>query len=96
VSAFIIVNLTVKDPESFQSYLQQVPATLKDFSGGMLTKGKVSKVFAGKHDKDIVGILKFPNLESANGWYESEAYQALIPIRDKGADVGAVSYEVLE
>jgi uncharacterized protein (DUF1330 family) len=31
-------------------------------------------------------IVRFPDKESAIAWYESPAYQALIPIRTAGLD----------
>jgi len=96
MNAFIIIHLTVTDPEKFQAYLQAVPETLQPFDGGVLAKGMVSKVFSGDHDKKVVGILKFPSLEKANDWYQSAAYQKLVPIRDQAAEVAAISYEVLE
>jgi len=55
-----------------------------------------SKVFSGEHDKKLVGILKFPDVEKANNWYQSAAYQKLIKIRDQAAEVDAISYEGLE
>ena len=50
-------------------------------------------VLSGHHDHRNVGILKFPDLNQAHGWYESEAYQCLISNRDAAADMTVVSYE---
>ena len=41
---------------------------------------------------DIV-VIRFPNLVAADGWFKSEAYQALIPLREQAADVMLTSYE---
>jgi len=29
-------------------------------------------------------VIQFPDRESAENWYNSEAYQAIIPTRDQG------------
>jgi uncharacterized protein (DUF1330 family) len=38
-------------------------------------------------------VIRFPNLAAANGWFMSDAYQALIPLREQAADVLLTSYE---
>jgi len=92
MTAFMIFHSTVKDPDNFMSYAKSVAATLEPFGGRVLTKGKAKKVFAGEHTHQTVGVLSFPNLENAHGWYESEAYQSLIPARDAAADMTVISY----
>ena len=93
MSAFLIFHSAIKNPEKFQVYAQAVPATLKSFGGTLMAKGKSARVLSGKHDHSTVGILKFSNLSQAHGWYESDAYQSLIPIRNEAADMTVISYE---
>jgi uncharacterized protein (DUF1330 family) len=38
---------------------------------------------------DGVVLLQFPTVEDAKGWYDSPAYQAAVPHRQKGADYRA-------
>jgi len=92
MTALMIFHSTVKDPDNFMTYAKSVPATLEPFAGSVLTKGKVEKVFAGEHTHQSVGVISFPSLENAHGWYESEAYQSLIPVRDAAADMMVISY----
>lgn len=93
MSAFLIFHSAVKNPEKFQAYAQAVPATLKSFGGTLMAKGKSARVLSGTHDHSTVGILKFTDLSKAHGWYESEAYQSLIPNRNEAADMTVISYE---
>jgi uncharacterized protein (DUF1330 family) len=37
----------------------------------------------------IIGMRKFPSFEVAQGWYNSEAYQAILPLR-QAASTGSV------
>ncbi|NGY04001.1 DUF1330 domain-containing protein [Solimonas terrae] len=39
---------------------------------------------------DGVILLEFPTLEDARAWYDSPAYQAALPHRQKGADYRAM------
>ena len=38
-------------------------------------------------------LIRFPDLEAANGGHDSAAYQALIPLRMQAADVVLLSYD---
>jgi uncharacterized protein (DUF1330 family) len=91
--AFMIFHSTVTDREAFFAYARSVPATLLPFGGTILAKGKTERVLAGEHRHTNVGIIRFPDLDKAHRWYLSEAYQALIPIRDAAADITVVSYQ---
>ena len=93
MSAFVIFHSTVKDPAKFQAYAQAVPSTLTPFSGEVALRGKVAGVLAGEHGHQTVGVLKFPDQTTAKDWYDSDAYQSLIPNRDEAADMVVVSYD---
>lgn len=93
MGTFMIFHSNVKDSKKFQGYAQSVPNTLKPFGGELMAKGKAMKVLSGSHDHQNVGILKFPDSANANGWYESQEYQDLIPSRDEAADMTIISYE---
>jgi uncharacterized protein (DUF1330 family) len=48
---------------------------------------------SGEHSYIDTVVILFPDANSAAGWHNSEAYQALIPIREQAADIVLVSYE---
>ena len=41
----------------------------------------------GESDFERVIILKFPDADVARNWYNCEEYQALIPLREEGANM---------
>jgi uncharacterized protein (DUF1330 family) len=43
------------------------------------------------HGERVV-IVEFPDLDSLRRWHDSSEYQALIPLRNQGADVVLTSY----
>ena len=95
MSAFVVFHGNINDPDKFGVYAKGVPPTLQPFNGELSLRGKVGRVLAGNHDQKIVALLKFPDLENVHAWYESDAYQALIPLRDEAADVTVISYDEL-
>lgn len=93
MNAFLIFHSTVKDPEKFQIYAQSVSTTLATYNGLVVQKGKVAGVLEGEHEHRAVGILKFPDLDTALGWYNSPDYQSLIANRNAAANMTIISYE---
>jgi len=38
-------------------------------------------------------VIRFPDPASLRRWFESPAYQALIPLREQAADVTLIGYD---
>jgi len=57
-------------------------------------RGKVDSVLAGQHPRNIMAVIEFPDSATLKEWYNSDAYQKLIPLRTRAADVTFISYEV--
>ncbi len=91
--AYVIGHIRVKDADKWDRYRSQVPATLQPWGAELVFRGARAATLAGEHDYDDVVVIRFPNLEAANGWHGSAAYQALIPLRMQAADVVLLSYE---
>lgn len=87
MAAFLIVHLTVKDPDKMKTYAGSVGPTLAPFGGEILKRGAVAEVITGAHDHKMTAILTFPDQASLKGWYDSDAYQALIPNRNEAAEM---------
>jgi uncharacterized protein (DUF1330 family) len=95
MSAFMIFHVKIKDPDRFARYGACVGPTLEQFGGEVRLRGKVASTLAGEHDYHAVGMLEFPDRQSAEAWYNSPDYQALTALRDDAADVLAVCYDSL-
>lgn len=96
MAAFFIVKTTVKDPECYQTYVHSVGPTLAPFGGKALLRGKAVEALAGTLTHQMVGIIEFADIDALNAWHRSEAYQALIPLRSRAADISIISYVVPE
>lgn len=93
MTAYVIGHITVQDPEKWQEYRAQVPATLAAWGGELVLRGKRVAVLSGEHAHADAVVIRFPDLDAVNGWYSSAAYQALIPARDQGAQIVLVCYD---
>ena len=97
MSALMIARITVKDPGKFQEYLSQTQKVAVPYGAALLHRGRVARSLTGeKEDHELAVLVKFPNLQEIDEWYSSDAYQPLKALRDEGADMQMISYEVLE
>lgn len=96
MSAFFVATVSVKDGEKFKEYAAKSAETFRPFSGELVIRGKFVGTFVGNAGHQATAVVKFPNLDALESWYASDAYQALIPLRDEASDITIVKYEVPE
>jgi uncharacterized protein (DUF1330 family) len=90
--AFVVGQMTVKNPEKWAQYRSQVLATLLPFGGELVFRGEQVQSFSGVNPHPDIVVIRFPSLGNAQGWHASAAYQALIPLRQEAADVVLTTY----
>lgn len=94
MSAFFIATVTVKDAEKFQEYAVKSKVTFDLFEAEIIARGKYQGSLTGKADHQTAAIVKFKDMDSLEKWYESDEYQALIPLRNQAADMTISKYVV--
>jgi uncharacterized protein (DUF1330 family) len=90
--AFVVGQMTVKQPEKWAQYRSQVLATLLPFGGELVFRGEQVQSFSGVNPHPNIVVIRFPSLDHAQDWHASAAYQALIPLRQAAADVVLTTY----
>ena len=83
--AFLVAEVEVTDPATFKEYAQKYPATLAPFGAKAIAQGGKVEALEGAPPAGRVVIVQYPNLKAAEDWWNSPAYQELIPIRQKAA-----------
>jgi uncharacterized protein (DUF1330 family) len=74
-----ILNDVTIGPEIVE-YLERIDATLAPFDGHFIVHGAQAQVLEGKDPGTLVAI-EFPDRANAEGWYASDAYQAILALR---------------
>ena len=82
---YLIARIEVHDETAYREYAQNVPATLVRYEGKFVVRGGRTEPLEGDGPLQRNVVLEFPSLASARDWYESEGYQALIPLRQAAA-----------
>ncbi|MDO3703212.1 DUF1330 domain-containing protein [Micromonospora sp. C28SCA-DRY-2] len=82
MTAYVIAHL--RDPEELHpqvlEYMERIQATMDPFSGRFVVHGGPVDVREGSWPGSVV-MLRFPSTQHARNWYESAAYQAILPLR---------------
>lgn len=92
-AAYVIGHISVKDADKWAAYRSAVPATLAPWKAELVLRGTLSEVLSGSHAHSDTVVIRFPDLAAVHGWYQSAAYQALIPLRSAAADLDLVVFE---
>jgi uncharacterized protein (DUF1330 family) len=93
MAAYLVGQITVKDPELWKEYTSRVPATFVPYGAEIVFRGRRASSLAGELDLDLVAVVRFPDHEALLAWHGSSAYQALIPTRDAAADTVVMGYK---
>jgi uncharacterized protein (DUF1330 family) len=70
-------------------YIERIQATLDPFDGQFLVHGAEVDVKEGPWPGTVV-VIEFPDRGAAQAWYDSPAYQAILPLRTDNIDGSAV------
>ena len=80
MSVYVIAEIEVTDPDRYAEYGTLANASVLRHGGRFVVRGGPSEIIEGDWSGRIV-VLEFDSLEAARGWYDSDDYQACLPIR---------------
>lgn len=83
--AYVIAEVEVTDPTTMQKYGEKVPETLAPFNHHYLVRSAKIQTLEGEPPKGGVVVIAFDSAEKAREWWDSPAYEAIKPIREKAA-----------
>jgi uncharacterized protein (DUF1330 family) len=72
---------SIVDIPMVQKYGQGVPETLAPFNHHFIVRGGNPQALDGGEAPKGVVVIAFDSVEKAREWYESPAYQAIVPLR---------------
>ena len=93
MAAYVIGHITVKDDDKWTEYRSRVPGSLAPWGAELVLRGERATVLSGQHKHTDTVVIRFPDPDAVIKWYNSVAYQELIPLRTQAADVDLISYE---
>jgi uncharacterized protein (DUF1330 family) len=85
MTAYVIAEVEVTDPQAFEQYRREVPATLAAFNGRFVVRGGASETLEGDWQPKRLVVLEFPDRTAAKAWWSSQAYAAPKALRQRSA-----------
>jgi uncharacterized protein (DUF1330 family) len=87
MSAFLIVDTKIKNPESYEEYKKQAKPIAEKYGGVYRARGGELDVIENTlWTPTRVVIIEFPDTKSARAFVNSEEYAPVKPLRTENAD----------
>lgn len=74
MSAYIVVQVDVQDPDRYANYKEMVPPTLKAYGGRFLARGGKVENMEGSWEPSRFVIIEFDSVDKAKAWWGSTEY----------------------
>ncbi|HSP86692.1 MAG TPA: DUF1330 domain-containing protein [Ignavibacteriaceae bacterium] len=86
MSAYIIVEVDVKDPVRYEDYKKLTPASIAAYGGKFIVRGGKTELIEGNQEPKRIVILEFENAEKAKQWWNSPEYRDAKKLRHATAE----------
>jgi len=90
MSAYVIVDVEVTDPEGYKDYIQAAPPSIAIYGGRYIARGGATETLEGEWLAKRLVILEFPSMEQARAWLNSPEYAPARALRHKYAKTNMV------
>jgi uncharacterized protein (DUF1330 family) len=95
MTAYVIVDIEVTDPECYKEYAKMAPATVTLYGGKYIARGGHNETLEGDWQAKRLVILEFPSVEQAKSWVNSPEYAPARKLRHQYAHSNMVVVEGL-
>jgi uncharacterized protein (DUF1330 family) len=93
MSAYIILDIEVTDPEGYKEYIKLGPPTVALYGGKYITRTTESETLEGDWNPKRIVVLEFPSVEMAKAWINSPEYAPALALRHKYATSKSIVVE---
>jgi uncharacterized protein (DUF1330 family) len=83
--AYVIAEVEVHDPLTYEEYRKMVPVSIEKYGGRFLVRGGAVDSKEGGWRPGRIVVLEFPTMERARAWYDSKEYAPALAVRGKSA-----------
>jgi uncharacterized protein (DUF1330 family) len=82
---YVIAEVQVTDADTWKQYLAALPGTLAPYKTRTLARANPVALDNSTPPAGSLVIIAFNNMEDVKAFWNSPAYQAIIPLREKSA-----------
>ena len=93
MTAYLLVDVDIHDPEGFQEYRTRTPEFIAKHGGEFLVKGGEFEVIEGDWKPNRLILFKFPNRQAIRNFFADPDYAKVAAIRFKTSKTIAVAVD---
>jgi uncharacterized protein (DUF1330 family) len=95
MSAYLIVQVTVKDPVRYEQYKAMAPVSIAQYGGRYIVRGGKTETLEGSWSPKRIVVLEFPSMERAREWWNCAEYAEAKALRQATTDTEMLLVEGL-
>ena len=95
MTAYLIVDVVIRDPQRYEDYKQKVPALIARHGGEYLVRGGAHEVLEGTWQPSRLVLFRFPSRDAIKAFLADPEYQPLAAVRHSIADSSLVAVDGL-
>jgi uncharacterized protein (DUF1330 family) len=95
MSAYVVVEIAITDPQTYERYKQLAPPTIAAYGGRYLARGGATEALEGTWSPPRFVILEFPSAERARAWWSSPEYAPAKAMRQASTETRMLLVEGL-
>ena len=89
MTAYVIYQADVLDPDQYAKYREKSPATLTAAGGEFLVRGGDIEVLEGETPLGRTVVIEFESMDAARAWYHGDGYTEARKLRAGAANANA-------
>lgn len=93
MAVYMILEIEVLDADTYAAYVEQAPATVKQYGGRYLVRGGRVTPLTGGWDPQRIVVIEFPSMEQFHSWLTSPEYSAIALLRERSTKGKAIVVE---
>jgi len=87
MSTYFVARFAIKDTVSLGEYSKEAAPIIASFGGELLFKGGAKQILTGQDPLPSIAVFQFADQAKLDAFYSSDAYKALKPAREAGAEM---------
>lgn len=91
--AYVIVEISIHDPELYEEYKKLTPGSIAEYGGKFVIRGGRTVSMEGDWKPQRIVVAEFPSVERAEEWWHSDGYERAKKIRQASADTKMIIVE---
>lgn len=93
MSAYVIVEIDIRDPVAYAEYIRLTPPTILAYGGKFIIRGGKVETLEGDWKPNRLVMLEFESVARAKEWWSSPEYAPALAIRQRSATTDMIVVE---